>query len=145
MADVHRSTDWRTDQEDMNKYRGTKELCSLCWIAMETMYHFLYECPQLVEIRNKYLPQLKQVVIIASSQQNWYRIQNHQDLKEKLLIEPDSPELDLDEDSSFQIRSITRRLTYVLHCERANILITQAAKKGQANLQSGCVTVNFPC
>ncbi len=111
---------------------------------METMYHFLYECPQLVEIRNKYLPQLKQVVIIASSQQNWYRIQNHQDLKEKLLIEPDSPELGLDEDPRWRLflPDQIHNQTFDLW---ADIIITQAAKKGQANLQSGCVTVNFPC
>ena len=65
-----------TLQEDLNKYRGINENCPLCLAAPESMFHFLYECINLQAIRDNYLPQLKQAVVVANSKDNWEKIQD---------------------------------------------------------------------
>ena len=106
-----------TLQEDTNKYRGSDAPCP------ENLYHFLFVCTEILEVRGKYLKLIPEIVINSSCNTNWECIIKSPELQEKLLVDPDSPELGLvDPDSTFSIGSVARCLMYALHTTRARKL-----------------------
>ena len=112
-----------TLQEDTNKYRGSDAPCPLCKVEPENLYHFLFVCTELSEVRGKYLKLIPEIVINSSCNTNWERIIKSPELQEKLLVDPDSPELGLiDPDSTFSIGSVAICLMYALHTTRARKL-----------------------
>ena len=73
-----------TLQEDTNKYRGSGAPCPLCKVAPENLYHFLFVCTELSEVREKYLKLIPEIVINSSWNTNWERIIKSPELQEKL-------------------------------------------------------------
>ena len=59
-----------TLQEDTNKYRGSDAPCPLCKAEPENLYHFLFVCTELSEVREKYLELIPEIVINSSCNTN---------------------------------------------------------------------------
>lgn len=116
-------------QEHHNKYRNSRHKCPLCVNEDENLYHFLYICPTLDHIRNRYTHNIECCITSNSSEENLNRIKSDRCLQERLLLEPSSPTLHIDVEAQHQLQSLTRSMTYALHLQRSCIIKEKLQQK----------------
>lgn len=98
-------------QERLHKFSLSKSpICELCGIENEDTIHFLKRCPALYFAREKYIHNIKELVIDGSSIQTWQRIVEDDKLLIQLLI--DCSNLDTFVDTKCDRREIERYSRY---------------------------------
>ena len=90
--------------------------CPLCKEETETLAHFLLHCPRLQEIRNPFIRRLTEIV-------------GEKKEEEVLQIILDPSILNVNSYEQRKLAMMTRKLCYVLHCERNKLLGGQSLHK----------------
>jgi hypothetical protein len=102
-------------------------MCPLCMTAIETVPHFLIECPALHSVRARQLSQIAAVVKPKLGTEIWTAISEDPEALSMLVLDctwfVDAGMLMDKEDTISTLEYHSRRLCHDLHCTRAHLLL----------------------
>ena len=110
-------------QEVRAKYNGnnTSPVCPLCKAENENLLHFLLKCENLTQCRTKHLNKIEQ--LCESYEKGLYKQIIREDLLMQLVMDCTSEKLQHKPINAHRIETVSRRMCYDMHLERAKILI----------------------
>ena len=95
--------------------KSKSDICPLCRCSPETLCHFLLRCQALDKVRRFYIDKITSLL----DRSNYILPANEDDCIQLIL---DASEYDLPDDDLWVLGSITRKMCFVLHNERAILL-----------------------